>query len=49
MDKVDCLAELLVLLRTLQGDSETIKRMRRLLYFLVAAESYEHNQITKGK
>jgi hypothetical protein len=48
MEPVDCLAELLLLLRMLDGDKETITRMRKLLFFLMANESYEYNQKTKG-
>ena len=49
MERIDCLAEVLVLLRLLKGDDDTITRMRKLLYYLMANESYDYNQKTRAK
>jgi hypothetical protein len=50
MDKrLDVLAEALVIVGFLTGEAFYLERLKKLLYFLMAVESYDYNQKTKGK
>jgi hypothetical protein len=47
--RLDAVAELLVLVQMVKGDEFYIKRIKKLLYYLMAHESYDYNQKTHGK